>query len=188
VIVPKSFSSLSAAIAVVRADLATGGFTGPVSIGKRFLKQRRDPTSGGSVIGSVVVVPVERSNLRAPRLTGGNPRPTFTTKRAIEVHCWARAASLGSFPTQYEADFAAAEVLTSAVLRSFEIYIPGAKDGGGLDLVEEGENVFGVEFVATLALDIETVDTTFAVATDAVFVPNYAAEFPDGHIETPSDP
>lgn len=184
---PVSFSTTSAAISAVRADLVTQGFTGPVNFGRKFLKQRRDPTSGGMPAGSVVVCPPENGNspLRAPRLTGGNPRPTFTVSRALEIHCWS-TGPLGSFPSQYEADFSAAEILTAAVLRSFEIYVPGAKAGGRSDPTEHGETVFGVEIVTALSIDLEQPDTTYQIAIGAVFKPNYAMQFPDGNGGTAS--
>lgn len=187
-IVPVSYATTSAAVAAVKADLLSQGFTGTVQLGKQFVKQHRDPTqASGGVTGSVLCVPLGRSLLQAPRLTGGNPRPTFTKSQALEIHCWSQAAGFAGFTTQYEADLTAAEMLTAAVLRSFEIFIPGAKRGGQSEVTDAGENIQGVEIVTTIAIDLELPDTTYQVATGAVFNPNYGMEFPDGQTDSGSD-
>jgi hypothetical protein len=184
---PVSFATTSAAVSKVRADLLAQGYTGTVLFGKQYRKQHRDPTAGGSVFGSVVVVPIGRSPLNAPRLNGGNPAPTFTVARTLEIYCWSKAP-IGSFLTQYEADLTAAEILTASVLRSFEVYVPGAKRGGTSDVVDAGENTFGVEVMSTISIDLELPNTTYQLATGAVFVPSTLMEFPDGHTESGSDP
>jgi hypothetical protein len=169
----------------VRADLAAQGYTGKVYFGKQFLDQYRDPTAAfnvigyGTINGSVLVIPIGRGKLRAPRLLGGNPRPLFTLSRTLEVHCWSQAP-IGSFATQYEADLSAAETLTAAVLRSFEIYVPGAKDGGDSQITDAGENIAGVETVTTLEVNLEIPDTTYQLATGTVFVPGVLLQFGDG--------
>lgn len=181
-----SFATVSAAVAAVRTDLVAQGYAGPVLLGKQYVKQKRDPTAAvavtgyGTIAGSVVIVPVgSASPLRAPRLVGGNPRALFTVSRQLSIHCWSQAP-LGGFSTQYEADLTAVELLTAAVLRSFEIYVPGAKRGGDSEITDAGENSFGVEIVTGIEIDLEIPDTTYQGATGAVFVPQPALEFTHG--------
>lgn len=197
-IVGVSYATTPAVVAAVRADLVVQGFQGPVYFGKQFLKQHRDPTlvsagvSGTGATGTVVMFPIGRSPLGAPRMQGGNPRPTFTVTRAMEIHCTSQAPPLPTpnstaFATQYEADLALAEILTAAVVRSFEILIPGAKRGGQSDITDAGENIQGVEIVTTLGVDLELPDTTYQVATGATFAPGYMMQFPDGTTDSGSD-
>jgi len=185
-IVPVSFTSTSSALAKVRTDLIAQGFTGSVYLGKQFLKQHRDPTSGGSIVGTVVAVPLGRGTMSAARLTGGNPRPMYTVARPLALHCWS-TAPIGSFASQYEADLTAAEILTASVLRSFEVLIPGAKRAGDQEVTDAGENSFGVELVTNITIDLEVTDVTYQVATGAVWAPNYGMQFPLGNVDSGSD-
>jgi hypothetical protein len=184
VIVPVTLPTISAALTKVRADLTARGIAATVLLGKRHLKDKHDPTTG-----VVVVVPEEEDGaMGGPRLLGGNPRPLFTLAQPLALHFLASAGTQSDPLTQYEADLTQTELLRANVLRSFEILIPGAKRGGRSRVVDVGNIVFGAYIVTKITIDLEQADTTYELATGAVFAPSILMEFPDGHTESGSDP
>jgi len=171
-----SFGCIADIFDAVAARLAADGNTFVFGLGKYLLSQRGDPNAG-----RVIMIPSDKpSKLGAPRLMGGNPRPTYTINQLLEIHCWAKAPTQTDPATQYKADLKAAEGLRNVVLDVFEIFIPGAKRGGMTWVPYVGENISGVEVVALIGVDIETPDVTYELADGATFNPTVELEFTHG--------
>lgn len=134
------------------------------AFGKHRIPEASDPS-----MGHVVIVPTTAA-FAPPQEVGGNPRMVLAVKQSLEVHCYARACKQQDPGKQYAADFAQAEILRNKVLAVMDKWIPGVRNGGTGETLDPGANVWGVELVATVTVDIDAFDAALALAPeDTVF-------------------